>query len=276
MAQTETTALKTTPFLKWTTLSAIPVGLLGHGFIAWWRHGLSPKFRLDEKEGFFGASSYSGGSDKLGHLFANCFISKLTTDVLISAGENKDNALLYSSLVTGISYTLVEVFDGFLPSYGAGLWDMVFDVGGIALNFAEKKYPTFDQLFNFSASYWPSPTFIDLPTHNNFSEDYSGITYYADFNFMRLMNFGTLNTLAHLPQFSLAFHTQGFSPREQQLTTEYSLGLGIDMVPLIERWYNRPYLKDIFSSIKIIPMWALYTKKYHYIRDAEGGRIRRL
>jgi len=250
------------PLVKWTAVGIIPTVILSYGFLAWWRHGFTKKFYFDDKEGFFGASSYSGGSDKIGHLFSTYYFSKILNEFLLSSGESKENSLLYSTLTVGIPFTFIEVLDGFMPSYGAGLWDMVFNAGGLAFNYAEQKSPLFNRMFNLSLSYWPSDQFKkEFNDHLNFSEDYSGMTYHLDFNVMQLFDFGKFNLLGHLPNISASFHTKGFRPKEVYPMLEYSLGLGIDVSSLMDRY---PFWKEVFSSIKIIPMLTLYNKKYYY------------
>lgn len=277
------------PYLKWAILGVAPAVLFGYGATAWWDQGFSNKMTFDQDEGFFGASSYSGGSDKLGHMFAAYVTSKILNGLLLKMGETKDNALFYSSLTTGLTYVLVEAVDAFQPQYGAGLWDMVFDVGGVAYNYAATQYPFFGRLFSFNLSYWPSTSYLqgvkggDL-NRMNAAEDYSGITYYFDFNAMQLFDFGALNGVGRLPQLSVSFRTQGFSPPEAHPTLEYSMGIGLDVVSLIE-FYERTYskkehsfLKDIFSMVRISPMLVLYHKKYNYFRipETEGGGVQRL
>ena len=77
------------PYLKWAILGVAPAVLFGYGATAWWDQGFSNKMTFDQDEGFFGASSYSGGSDKLGHMFAAYVTSKILNGLLFHAALNR-------------------------------------------------------------------------------------------------------------------------------------------------------------------------------------------
>lgn len=81
------------------------------GFVAWWYRGLDT--RLDTAcEGWFGADAYSGGIDKLGHMFSFDVGSRMMNRGFDWAGLPANESLaLSTTLALGLGLG-IEVLDG--------------------------------------------------------------------------------------------------------------------------------------------------------------------
>ena len=267
------------PWLKGAVLGIAPAVILGYGAEAYWSNGTSlNKFRFDEGEGFFGPSSYSGGADKIGHLYGSFYASRFVGSLLKGLGQSQDSAALWGSGSSFSTYTMIEVLDGFTKAYGAGMWDMVFNFSGAGLSYILQKNKKLDRIFKPSISYYPSEKFLKNGRgFLKFSEDYNNLNFHFDINFTQinviqnfLVNNNYLNFFGHLPQLSLMFNTHGFKPKLEDRSVNLSLALSIDVLSIIEFIEKRvfykefPRIKALASSYKFIPSFIVLDKQWNF------------
>jgi hypothetical protein len=172
-------------------LAAVIVGglygsLYTYTYLAWYRLGSGTSSLQFRNEGWFGADTYAGGADKLGHLWANYTLTRGVGGVLTWGGMSKPAALLTSTGLALGFFTLIEIKDGLEPDYGFSWGDVVFNVGGIALGVAaEALPPAFDAAVDFRLEYWPSSYFLDEISDKgpfNTAEDYTGQRFLLAFH----------------------------------------------------------------------------------------------
>lgn len=166
---------------KWISAGSL-AGVYGAltlwSYIAWYHNKEQlPEFTVNG-DGWFGQDTYAGGSDKLGHLWGNLVISRLTTKILRAGGWRKLPASVIASSLSLAFFTYVEIKDGFYYQFSTG--DMVGNVIGAGLSVLMVNVPRVDELIDFRVEYRPTSEYINSLTESgdvNVVEDYSGQTY---------------------------------------------------------------------------------------------------
>jgi hypothetical protein len=202
------------------TLAGLYAGFSAWTYFAWYRKGCRPEPKpcddfLWGRDGAFGADTYAGGADKLGHAWATLALARLGTEVLHQWGGHERRA---STIVgTALSEALflgVEIRDGF--SYQFSYWDFAFNTLGAALAFAQSTWPRVDELVDFRVQYFPSaqyrPRFKDGDV--DVAEDYSGQTYLLALHLgglpgLRDARWGWWSRYVDL---AVGFETRGYKP----------------------------------------------------------------
>lgn len=186
--------------------------VLYHGISAWEWLEHDGKFRFGN-ENWFSNNSYSGGADKVGHMFSFFFQKRALNWFFIQGGHDLDSANLQSTLLAGVLGLIVEMGDG-MTHYRFSYEDVVMDAIGIAFAHALDRYPWLDELVGFKLQYWPSSDLregLDLKQkRDNVSEDYSGQTYWLTF---KASGVPRLNeTALRYFTFDLGYYTRGYVP----------------------------------------------------------------
>ena len=216
-----------------------------------WYHGQPdlPAFKFGG-DGYFGADTYAGGADKVGHAWANLMWSRLSSEILLWGGWERWKAGAIGSGITLGLFTLVEVKDGFYYQFSPG--DAIFNTLGAALSFAMVTWPRVDELIDFRVEYFPSGDYLDLvagkrpanedptmphQTSLNFVEDYSGQRY------LLALHLGALPGLrdqrwAHLVDGVVGYETDRYKPDPVEPGARRSehlfLGVSFNMQGLID------------------------------------------
>lgn len=95
-------------------------------------------------------------ADKGGHIFAGYFMSKLSTDVLLTAGMSEDLATIGGGLM-GLGYQFfVEVQDGYGKLWGFSPSDMLANSIGAGLHIAQRYVPGMKYV-KMKAELYPAP-----------------------------------------------------------------------------------------------------------------------
>ena len=165
------------------TLAGFYAGFSAWTYFAWYRKGCRPEPKpcsdfLWGRDGSFGATTYAGGADKLGHWWATMGLARLGTETLYQwGGYDRTASILVGTALSEALFLGVEIRDGF--SYQFSYWDFAFDTIGAGIALAQSFWPRFDELIDFRVQYWPSQAYRDqLEGGNvNIAEDYSGETY---------------------------------------------------------------------------------------------------
>lgn len=192
LIEPERAAPAPSPARKWGSLGGVAgvyAGATTYMYFAWY-HGQPdlPAFRVGG-DGWFGARTYAGGVDKLGHAWASLALSRVSGEILDWGGWERWKAgVVASSLTLGL-LTALEVKDGYYTEFSPG--DSVFNALGAGLNVAMMAWPPLDELLDSRVEYLPSREYRALlrgerPPEDpaaphqvslNFVEDYSGQRY---------------------------------------------------------------------------------------------------
>ncbi len=211
---------------KWGSLagvSGVYAGAATYMYFAWY-HGQPgrPAFRVGG-DGWFGAQTYAGGADKLGHAWAGLALSRVSGEILDWGGWERWRAGVIGSGLTVGLLTLFEVKDGYHTEFSPG--DAVFNVLGAGLNAAMMAWPPLDELLDLRVEYFPSREYRALvrgerpppdpaAPHQvslNFVEDYSGQRYLV------ALHLGALPGLrgrawARLVDVAVGYEADGYKP----------------------------------------------------------------
>jgi hypothetical protein len=202
------------------TQAGLYAGFSGWTYFAWYRKGCRPEPKpcsdfLWGKDGSFGATTYAGGADKLGHAWATLALGRLGTEMLYQwGGYERRASILVGTALSEALFLGVEIRDGF--TYQFSYWDFAFDTIGAGLALAQSLWPRFDELIDLRVQYWPSQAYRDqLEGGNvNIAEDYSGETY------LLALHLGALPGLrgarwagwSRFVDVAVGFETRGYKP----------------------------------------------------------------
>jgi hypothetical protein len=195
-------------------------------YFAWYRNHISN----DEKpcratrrwglcwggDGLFGARTYAGGADKLGHAWAGYIFTRGGAELLHQVGGHDK---LTSSLVAGALaealYIGVEIKDGAYYEFSYG--DLAFDTLGVVLGVALTNSPRLDELFDFRVQYWPSKAYrrqLSNDGNVNIAEDYTGETYLLAFHLagIHALRDHAYGGWSRFIDVAVGFETRGYKP----------------------------------------------------------------
>lgn len=182
-------------------------------YFAWYRTAYLPNFKWGA-DGLFGAGTYAGGADKLGHFWANLALTRGGAELLQFGGWSPTKAAWTSAAASLALFTLVEVKDGFHYQFSYG--DMAANAMGALLGAAQTLSPRFDELFDFRVEFWPSPRYKKkfLAGDVNVAEDYSGQTYLAALHLggIPALRASRVGTAARLVDVVAGFGSRGYKP----------------------------------------------------------------
>jgi hypothetical protein len=222
------------------TLGGIYAGFTTWTYFAWYRHHhpLS-QFRFGG-DGWFGAQTYAGGADKLGHAWATMSLARVGTEMLHQwGGYSKLTSTLVSTALSELLFLGVEVKDGFYYEFSYG--DAAFDTAGAVVAAALSLSPRLDELFDFRVEYWPSHEYRrQFDGGNvNVAEDYSGETYLLAFHLggLHSLRDARWGSWSRFVDVAVGFGTRGYKPDPPNRETmpdyphrqELSIGLSLNV-----------------------------------------------
>lgn len=209
--------------------------VLGVGSQAWWDEGLQPFSFRDT--GWFGRDTYSGGADKLGHLYSSYVFVHAAASVYEAIGLDPEEASWMSAAFAFLLFNGFELIDGF-TDFGFEYGDVVFNTLGVAGGLVARLFPELERSLGIRLGYVPSNDFLDNPKSVlKFINDYSGMLYYLDFKAQ-----GILEQLDVDPGWArylvggLIYGTQGYSPVRQAPDDKrrlFGVHLGISAAELL-------------------------------------------
>jgi hypothetical protein len=220
------------------TLGGLYAGFTTWTYFAWYRkHKPLSQFEWGG-DGWFGARTYAGGADKMGHAWATMSLARLGTEMLYQwGGYSKLTSTLIGTGLSELLFLGVEVKDGFY--YEFSFSDATFDTIGAAVAVALSLSPRLDELFDFRVEYWPSHEYRKQfdGGNVNVAEDYSGETY------LLALHLGAIHGLrdaswggwSRFVDVALGFGTRGYKPDppkgelDPPHRQELSIGLSLNL-----------------------------------------------
>lgn len=189
--------------------SAAAVGLYGQR--NWWQDGFEGRFK-QEKEGWFGRNTYSGGADKLGHFFMGYAGTRLSSLAFEWAGNTSEDALKLGALTTFGILGGVEVLDGFSRNWSFSREDAIVGALGVGTGLLLEHHPNLDRVLDIRLLYWPSR---ESGRDFNPFGDYSGQTYLLVAKASGMPAFREHPVLRYL-EVAVGYGTRGYSdsPRD--------------------------------------------------------------
>ena len=165
--------------------AGIYVGLYGWLTMAWYVRTTDSGTFQTHDEGWFGADTYAGGADKLGHAWGNYFLVRTVHRILRYGGWSEATSVIAASGLALSFFTMSEIKDGYKIEYGFSYGDMICNVAGNALGVLFELTPALDRRFSYRISYLPSSDYLrELERDGPFNtpEDYTGQTFYLSYH----------------------------------------------------------------------------------------------
>lgn len=201
--------------------------LLWYASVHWWNDTMSSDFRT-VNEGWFGQDTYTGGADKLGHLYSTYVGTRLLTNAFEWAGHDRDSAAWLAAATTWGSMLAVEIGDGFSTHYRFSKEDLIMNTLGSGLALLMEKNPELDALLDYRLMYWPSSAARRTGQVSPVS-DHSGQTYLLA---IKASGIPALRKIEPLRYFELAlgYGTRGYEPNvgeERSRNVYYGISLNV-------------------------------------------------
>lgn len=226
-------------------VSAAVLGGIYAGFTTWayfaWYHDVEQLPDLEVgHDGYFGAETYAGGADKLGHFTANYALTRASTRLLRWGGWKPLPASVVAGGMSALYFAFIEIKDGYYYELSPG--DLVANTLGAAAAIAMENSPTVDRFLDFRIEYWPSPAYRAIVRGDdtgeintlNIAEDYTGQKY------MLALHLGAFEPVAARPETAwmryvdvvAGFHAENYKPHaapDDEIERRQSLYLGVSL-----------------------------------------------
>ncbi|MFH0977407.1 MAG: DUF2279 domain-containing protein [Spirochaetota bacterium] len=243
------------PYVRYGLYAFGPLFMIGYGLGTWgWN---SADFKI-KSENPFGAHAINGGVDKLGHLYGNYAMKRLTTFMFKASGSSAGKANLEGALLTEIITTAGEIGDGFGPNYGFDPWDILANQIGILAGVILDYSPFLDRIFTLRWEYFPSKAMrkkFDLMDHHDIFTDYSGS------KFMLTTKLGGIPYISLTPlryiNFDAGYYVRGYRPARgfDSRTRNYYIGLSINLSiafgDILPTGYTSSTMQSFFNYIQM-------------------------
>jgi predicted lipoprotein DUF2279 len=207
----------------------IATGILAIGRIAWWDHGTRP-FHVYH-EGFFGAGTYAGGTDKLGHLGVAYFSVDAAAGIYRTLGFDNATATWLAMGFVFAVFNGFEVFGDGFTQYGMSPEDLTMNTLGILIGGIFNFAPGLHDVVGFRLGYLPTKDFL---AHDRsplkLINDYSGMMFYADLKLKGLIEAfgGSPGPLRYLMT-GVVYETYKYSPILERTETRRNLGVHVSL-----------------------------------------------
>ncbi len=197
---------------------------------------------------------YALGQDKMGHFFVGHFLSERMATLLNWSGIEKNNAYICGAIWSSLTQFVVEVKDGYAPTYGFSWRDASWGTLGAMLPILKTKSKFFANS-NFKFSYFPrdfGPIIDPIKRKRNatWHDDYINQTYWFSFNLKN--NFSVLET-TKIPNYlnlavglSLDKETDGFGKGNREIL----VSLDVDLKRLFKP--KRIFWKSVVNTFEYI------------------------
>jgi hypothetical protein len=209
---------------------------------AWWTRKNASKGFVFLDEGAFGLDTYAGGSDKLGHYYANYLMNRGFAGILEWGGFTRTASIVSSTLLTTAFFSAVEVKDAYHLNYGFSAGDVIANLSGQGTALALMLSPSLDEAISVKLMYFPSSDFFHaLSTDGplNTPEDYTGQTFMLSYHLASLpmvKQEPSLRLLRYV-DLSLGYGTRNYKPVPKTPTPVkqlLSLGFSINFQALFD------------------------------------------
>ena len=212
---------------------------------AWWGAAGHPKHDFEWiKDGWFASSTYSGGADKLGHIYATHVLTRATAGLLREGGWNPVLSTVLGVTASTGTYFLFEMRDGYYTGFSKN--DMAANLLGAGLGVVMMHVPWLDERFDTRLQYWPSSGYLqDFHREGfNFNEDYTGMTFLLAYHLSTIEPIERLDAPLRFADLVIGFNAENYRPRPTEVDAlqrqHIYLGVSINLQRLAdELWLGR-------------------------------------
>lgn len=205
--------------------------LLGYGSVHWWNDSMSSNFRTVD-EGWFGQDTYTGGADKLGHMYSTYVGTRLLTRAFEWAGHDSQTAAWLAAATAWGSMLAVEVGDGYSARYRFSKEDLIMNTLGTGLALLLEQKPELDAVLDFRLMYWPSS---DARRVNQIDpvDDHSGQTYLLAIKASGIPSLRRIEPLRYF-ELALGYGTRGYEPNlGEERSRHFYYGISLNVAELL-------------------------------------------
>ncbi|HKB60953.1 MAG TPA: DUF2279 domain-containing protein [Gallionellaceae bacterium] len=197
-----------------------------YGVRKWWHSDFGGGFDTTN-EGWFGANTQFGGTDKLGHMYVNYANVRLLTQLFESLGNDRGRSVLLAAWATLGIFTGVEIGDGFSRQWQFSPQDEVANVAGVAFGVLCETHPDLDRALDFRVDYRRSP----LSPHFDPFSDYSELKFLFVVKADGFASLRENHALRYL-ELAVGYGAQGYDTGGPRSRTVY-LGLSLNLARLL-------------------------------------------
>jgi hypothetical protein len=205
--------------------------LLWYGSAHWWNNSMSRDFRTVD-EGWFGQNTYTGGADKLGHMYSTYVGTRLLTRAFEWAGHDTQTAAWLAAATAWGSMLAVEIGDGFSSHYRFSKEDLIMNTLGTGLGLLLEKNPELDAVLDFRLMYWPSS---DARRVNQIDpiDDHSGQTYLLALKASGVPSLRRIEPLRYF-ELALGYGTRGYEPNlGEERSRHFYYGISLNVAEVL-------------------------------------------
>lgn len=224
--------------------------LIGAGVVTLWGVAFWDYFSIGMRtnnEGWFGADTKYGGSDKLGHMYSTYLWSLGFGSLYESWGMHSNDAAIYGSLTSWTFQAIMEVGDSFSKTEGFSYEDMLMNTLGALFYYARESYPSLKNKLDMRVEYAP-----------NFESGTDFFTQYNSMKYVFALKFSGFDSMKHnfmkYGEFHVGYYTRGYqnqdaySQRERILYAAVGISIaeivnatGWEKTSKIFNYYQLPY-----------------------------------
>lgn len=189
------------------------------------------------KEGYFGADTYAGGADKLGHFYTDFVLVRALNSIYEDHGYSKDDALWNGAWASFTIRTVMEVADGF-TTFKFSREDLIANTAGTLVSTYLLAHPALDQIFSFSWSYMPSQEKLDGKVDwSSIDNDYNGSIYHFDVRWKGLARLVVDRpTALDFYTTSISYETRGYDKERPNKQRIVGLSFGVNLEEVIDQY----------------------------------------
>lgn len=228
-------------------LGGMYAGVYTWTYFAWYKERATTGRVVFENEGLFGADTYAGGSDKLGHFWVNYYVNRISSKILQAGGWSPMFSASAATLTTMGFFTFIEFKDGYHEGFGFSWGDMAFNLGGNVLAGVMTNWPIVDDMFDFKVEYRPSKLYLRSLRNKGVidgGEDYTGQTFMLTYHLSSLSSLRDHPLLgpARFLDVTLGYRSIHYLPKPPVGTDrkqEISFGVAFNVQELIDLAFDR-------------------------------------
>ncbi len=234
--------------LEYWLFGSIPALVVVWG-VSVWSWGSSAKWHVENDGWGIEQDSYTGGADKLGHVWGAYAASRMGSYAFEQSGDSKLRAALKGFLFGQCVGLGIEVGDGFGDTYGLAWGDMIWNLGGGLFSLMLDIYPPLDDLLGLQFEYRPSKDHIDRKEKwLEFTSDVSGQKFILALKLRGIPIIG--DTFMQYFQVDFGYYTRGYwyNPSHYNYKTRHTyIGFSFNLSRICESFIPASNLKGASS-----------------------------
>lgn len=207
--------------------------------VAFWDYGDSSPFMKDE--GWFSEHTDKGGSDKLGHFYANYLVGRSLSSLYESWGYEHDRAALYGALSSFGIMGFMEIGDS-ISEYGFSHSDLIMNLAGSCAGYLLDMYPEVARKIDFRIEYIPDFQEADIIT------DYERMRFLVA---LKLDGFDAVtNEYLKYLELHLGYYVDGYQEAGDERSRNLYAGVGINLSRIFRK-LSCPRTAKVFNYYQV-------------------------